>query len=165
MKEITERAWEMFRSRFKDGQEVIVENQYGNFYYGKLKCHNDYITITSPGGISKDIHWDNIEFICHEGFPAKRILGMTVEEANKRADETDKEIIRAAFIRGELSQSDDGVYYGGGCPFIAGPMFPNRIFNKGSKSVYEDDCEVMEFVSFDGAFMHSYDTNHLFILP
>lgn len=159
MDSVTEKAWEVYRSVFTDGEDVVVEDSEGKFYYGILRSFNEYITVTRSSGCWT-IHWDDIEFMAHDGFPVNRLMKMSQGEAHRRAEQDSQQIIRAAF--------EDGLkptysFCGGGCPFVAGPMMPGRIFNVGSLDLY-DGCEVLEFVAADGAVMHSYDTSHLFLL-
>ena len=69
MNQITEKAWEVFRSAFKDGEYVVVETDLGVFYYGKLKSFNDALELTRIDRHSVVIPWDKVEFIAHDGFP------------------------------------------------------------------------------------------------
>lgn len=154
-----QRCWEIFRSTFQNGDEVVVEVESGEFYCGKLVASNEHITLTRPGGWSKQIAWQDIELVAHDGFPVRGLRGMTPEEAALRAQQTDSTVIRAAFDKVRTP-----VIRGGGCPFVAGPMFHGRIFNINSPHQYGNRVETMEFVAPDGAVMHSYDTEHMFLL-
>lgn len=164
MIEITKKAWAVYRSAFKDGEKVVVEDCHGRFYWGKLSTTNEGVTLASPGGKSKMIFWDELEFICHDGFPVNRIMGMTAKEAAKRAARTPLSIIREA-LEGPLTKVRRFRFVGGGCPWIAECRLveTHNRGNIGPKFYYEDDEEVMVFASPDGAIMHSYDTEHLFL--
>lgn len=178
MDKITEKAWEVFRSAFKDGEDVVVECHSGRFHYGSLKIDFDRIVLTTPRGLKRVIPWDDIEFMAHDGFPVSKLMGMTVREAEERAKQSTDEIIHSMLDtkRRAADQQVSDVepstpvwrrrYVGGGCPFIAGPFQLTKVWNKrntGPSFYYRDDCEVLEFQAADGALMHSYDTEHLFI--
>jgi len=166
MDNITEKAWEVFRSVFKDGEDVVVEDSDGKFYWGKLFCNNDGIILTRPRGKSVELFWEDIEFMSHDGFPVSRIMKMSKVEAYLRAKQTPNKIIRSAFDK-KIKVVKKSVYYGGCCPFMMGPIFPSRIFNHGNSGRrfwHSDANEVLEFKSQDGAILHSYDTDHLFVL-
>lgn len=159
MTEITEKAWAVYRSAFKDGEQVIAEDEFGQFHWGKLLTTEDGITLTRPGGISTVLPWDELEFICHDGFPVKRIMGMSQDEAGKRARRTPTSIIREALDR-PLTK-----YVGGGCPWVAECQLveTHNLGNVGPRFYGEDDEEVMVFAGAGGGVMHSYDTEHLFL--
>lgn len=159
MNEITKKAWQVFRSAFKDGEQVVVEDCHGNFEWGKMVATKDSIILTRPGGRSRTLDWKDIEFICHDGFPVQDIMDMTPEEAGRRAKETPTKMIRRLLSVGSA-------WFGGGCPFVAGPCKLITIHNCGNcgPAFYErDDAEVLVFQAKDGAIMHSYDTEHLFL--
>lgn len=83
--EPTKRAWEVFRSVFTDGDTVVVEDSEGRFFKGKLKAHDLYVRLTRSGGNSVDLDWDDIEFMAHDGFPVRKLMGMNRHEAELRA--------------------------------------------------------------------------------
>lgn len=161
----TEKAWEVLRSVFKDGEDVVVEASWGKFFYGKLTAEQDRVVLVRPDGLRRVIDWDDVELMAHDGFPVSRLMRMTPEEAEVRATMPADEIVRE-LLDGEPGSIGRPEYVGGGCPFVAGPMRLARVFNQGNNGPrywYRDDCEVLEFVAADGAVMHSYDTDHLFL--
>lgn len=159
MRTVTENAWAIFRSAFKDGDEVVIETSSGDFFWGRLTVMEEQLLLTRPDGRSRQWDWDLVELICHDGFPVRKLFRMTPEEAAKRANATSNELIHAAFD-GEFDPPR--AYYGGGCPWVAGPMRLVNIHNRGSRR-QDDGAEVMVFQADDGAVMHSYDTDHLFL--
>lgn len=164
--EITKLAWRVFRSAFKDGDAVVVENSWGEFLYGKLKATEDGCEI-SRGGITQELNWDVIELIAHDGFPVKRLMGMTQGEADHRGMATDSEMIIEA-LENKIPENyrATGMTFGGGCPFVVEGARLTGIHNRGNRGeiFYGSDLEeVLVFEAKDGATMHSYDTDHLFL--
>jgi hypothetical protein len=165
MNKITNKAWNVFRSAFKNGDDVIVEDERGNFFYGKLAAYDDFVIITRPHGKSVTIKWDQIEFMAHDGFPVNRLMGMTPQEAATRAEQSNTKII-TDLLDGQLKHHK--VNFGGGCPFIVESVYLINVYNRGNtgpKFCYSDAGEVMTFQAKDGARMHNYDSDHLFPIP
>jgi hypothetical protein len=142
---------------------VIVEDSYGRFHWGTLATSDECLRLTRPGGYSAEIPWRRVELVAHDGFPVRRLMGMTPAEATKRASETPETIIE------ELRNGTfRGGYLCGGCPFVAGPLNPIAVYNRGNAAPQFWDsefCETFVFQAADGAVMHSYDTGHLFVVP
>lgn len=179
MNEITRKAWTVFRSAFKDGDDVIVEDEKGNFFRGKLTAHNECVVLTRAHGNSIFIDWDQIEFMAHDGFPVKELMKMTPEEAEKRARQSNKKIIRDILDRQKLGSivrtvetTKPNVHrsrssFGGGCPFIVESVRCVAVYNRGNtgrRFWYSNAAEVLTFQSDDGAWMHNYDSDHLFMV-
>lgn len=160
MDSIDELLWRVFREKFKDGEEVVVEDFRGQFHYGRLRSFDDHIEITRPR-CAVALKWWEVEFVAHDGFPVRKLRSMTFEEAERRASQTPDQLIRDAFD-GKVALR--GRRLGGGCPFVIGDASPTRIINRGSLAVWDNSVETMEFVAPDGAAMHSYCTSHLFLL-
>jgi len=184
MDEVTAKAWEVFRSAFRDGDDVVVERSDGKFFWGKLTAEATRVVVVQPSGLRRIVRWDEVEFIAHDGFPVGRLMRMTPEEAARRAEQTPREIIEDALLnRGMVAHTEfDGspeygyildehgkalpVSFGGGCPFVAGPCEIVAVHNRGNIGPAfwrEDDGEVVVAEAADGALMHSYDTDHLFL--
>ncbi len=180
-------AWNTFRYHFKDGERVIVEDSDGVFYYGKLKASNAYCHIIRSEQKNVSLWWEDIEFIAHDGFPVRRLARMTAAEAERRAEQEPTEVVVAA-LNGELKQKPPrepkpgvlkrvgdyidslpepaGGLWCGGCPFIAGPAELIEILNRGNRGPRwhgSDLCETLIFRSDDGAILHNYDSDHLFL--
>ena len=84
----------LYRSQFKDGELVVVEDDNGDFHWGKLETGDESIKLKRPGR-AVELFWDEILFIAHDGFPVKRIRGMSEETATILAEQTDTDAIRA----------------------------------------------------------------------
>lgn len=161
----TEQAWRVFRGAFRDGEQVIVEDDTGDFWWGTLLAKEEALVLTRPNGKSVEIEWDDVVLIAHDGFPIKELRGMSAQAAAVLAEKTNAEIIERLC---NPPPKRRGMWLGGGCPFVAGPMVLSAIHNqgnRGSRYWYSDAAEVLEFVSKEGAILHNYDTDHLFILP
>ncbi len=180
MSEIKEKAWEVFRSVFKEGEDVLVEDETGTWYWGKLSWSKDELILTTLHGKSERIIWEKAELICHDGFPVKPIMGMTADYAAMLAALEPREVVIAAWKKtmGPLRAMDLGketrpTYKwnsgGGGCPFVMGPCHLVEIHNEGNTGPIYDEypmteiIENMVFQAPDGAIMHSYDSTHLFM--
>ena len=167
---ISERAWQLYRNYFVDGEKITVEGAHGVRQWGTLKTTNDGITLTRNGGVSVDIAWDSIVFMCHDGFPFKEIIGMTVEEADLRAEQTSTEIIRdklqGLIADSKVRKTPQRRIIGGGCPFVYGPFEVINLVNPGNNGKQfwgEDNEETLILRSNDGAVAHSFDMSHLFL--
>jgi hypothetical protein len=173
MNPITQKAWDVFRASFQDGESVVAEDDVGRFFYGKLQAEEEGITLVRPSK-STFLEWDEIEFIAHDGFPVQPIMGMSAEEAELRASMEPTDIVRAMLEQSidrprERKVKTKAVHFGGGCPWFAGPVRLLAIHNRRNSGPkfwcwpYDSLGEVMVFGSGDGAVMHSYDSEHLFL--
>lgn len=160
----TDLMWSLYRESFKERDLVVVEDDWGHFYWGTVTTSDEGITLTRPGKRQKFLFWDEILFMAHDGFPVKAIRGLSDEEASKLAIKTPTEA-----IRGLLDPKDDPTRYismGGGCPFWFGPFsvahFLNR-GNTGSQHWGEDTEELVILSSRDGAKCHVSDLSHHFL--
>lgn len=186
MDEITKLAWAIFRSAFKDGDDVVVETSNGKFHWGTLTAENARVVLVRPSGLRHVLRWEDVEFMAHDGFPVSKIMGMSPEEAERRATQTSREVIEDALLnRGMKAHTEfDGYceegyvwdeekdrparvrYIGGGCPFVAGPCELIEVHfrgNVGPDFWEEDNPETLVFRAGDGAKMMSFDTDHLFL--
>jgi hypothetical protein len=68
-------AWELFRAMFKDGDEVIVVDDDDQFHWGKLQATEDHCVLKRSGLRNKEIFWEDVQFISHDGFPCSKLLG------------------------------------------------------------------------------------------
>jgi hypothetical protein len=100
--------------------------------------------------------------MAHDGFPVKDLMKMTPEEATDRATQSNEGVLESIF------QRRTRVSFCGGCPFIVEPVRLIEVHNRGNvgrRFWYSDAVEVLTFQSADGAWMHNYDSDHLFVLP
>lgn len=59
-------AWTTLFDLFKSGEEVFVIDEDDEFYYGKFKQDTDCCKVGS-----KELDWEKIVFISHDGFPVR----------------------------------------------------------------------------------------------
>lgn len=65
-------SWTLFKTAYKINDEVIVIDDDDNFRWGKLTAYDDKgITLERNG--TENLSWDKIIFICHDGFPVKKL--------------------------------------------------------------------------------------------
>lgn len=169
-------AWHVFRSEFKDGEHVVLEDYDGNFQYGKLAhATDDGILLVRPNGRSLFVHWEDIVFMAHDGFPVAEIMGMSYHEAVERAGQTPTKVIREK-LKSLVSPRKPPppkeprhpypLSFGGGCPFVFGPCYVEDLLhpgNNGPRFWGEDTEETLVLRAVDGAVCHSYDMSHLFL--
>lgn len=160
MNEPTQKAWELYRSAFKDGEHVVVGDCWDTFFWGKLTSTNDGIVLTRPDGQTNNLLWGEVSFMAHDGFPVKRVMGMSATEAARISEGTSTEQIRQCMMEWEkLKESSHYVFRGD--PFVIGPFSVEAIHNRGNSGSEfwdESDEEVLVLHSRGGAVMHSYDT-------
>ena len=68
-------AWDLYRAMFKDGDEVIVIDDFDDITWGRIYAHEDCAELKNPNKKNEKICWDDIRFIAHDGFPAKILSG------------------------------------------------------------------------------------------
>ena len=73
-------SMKMFRSMFKNGDQIVVITDQDEFFWGKMKIDldggvNPGLRLTLLSGIEKWLWWQNIRFMAHTGFPVKQLLG------------------------------------------------------------------------------------------
>lgn len=176
MSDITKTSWRIYCSAFKDGEHVVLEDDDGMFWWGVLTTDKYGIRLTRPDGKDHYTYWEDVTFMAHDGFPVRKIMQMSQEEAEKRAGDLDTDIIRAAlnnevfdrdWDRGTRPRPASPRYiFGGGCPFVFGPCSIEAIHNLGNNGPRfwgEDNEEVLVLRTDDGAICHSYDMSHLFM--
>lgn len=186
MSELNKIADSIYRSAFKDGETVVVEDDQGEFIWGKLRTNKHGITLTRPDGQSRRMEWHEIVFMAHDGFPVKEIAGMTYEDAvefcwklptevfretldamaKKHEDDLKKRDKVISALKGEEEEESPRITFGGGCPFVFEDVYVKALHNKGNNGPEywgEDDEETLVLESPSGAIMHSFDMSHLFL--
>jgi len=97
---VTHKAWELWLNHFSDGDEVVMEADNGQFYFGKIYTKEWGIQLVRiEGKPSKDFRWHEIVFIAQGGFPVKEIMGMSYDEAVSLCDRVPTEIMREKIIQ------------------------------------------------------------------
>ena len=89
--------WDLFHSQFKDGEDVVIILDDDTARQGKLTAIKQGALIQPPGAkVSTLYYWDRIQFISHDGFPVRKLLGV---------DTTNTELaIREALLDGPLKK-------------------------------------------------------------
>jgi len=183
-------AMAIYRSAFKDGEQVVVEDDQGKFIWGTLSTRNDGITITRINGKpDRQLQWKEITFMAHDGFPASKIVGMSdaamlkfcwdlptsafrnaldalAKEHKERQKPPDEEKKPSETKPVKKAEPYRRVRFGCGCPFIFEDVVVKDLFFKGNNGpAYwgEWDEETLVLESKDGAILHSFDMSHLFL--
>jgi len=96
---ITAKAWELWYSMFKNGDDVVLEDDQGEFHFGRVFTYDWGIKLFRPSGIPVvEFKWKQITFIAQGGFPVQEIMGMKEEEAYNLCDKLPTEVIRAKIV-------------------------------------------------------------------
>jgi len=157
--------WSLYRESFKEGDLVIVEDDSGDFHWGKLKTTDEGIILKRVGRRQKFLYWDEILFMAHDGFPVREIRDLSDEEATKLARRTPTNAIRH-LLDDPFPKSERGLFMGGGCPFWFGPFSVKHFLNRGNVGPEhwgEDTEELVILGSKDGARCHVSDLSHHFL--
>jgi len=98
--------WDLFHSQFQDGEDVVIILDDDTARQGKLTAIEQGALIRPPGTkVSTLYDWDRIQFISHDGFPARKLLGADGSESIAKLDTTDTETaIREALLDGSLKE-------------------------------------------------------------
>ena len=143
---------------------MVVGDCWDSFFWGSLKSTNDGVVLTRPDGRSDELRWGEVAFMAHDGFPVRRVMGMSETEAARIAEGTSTEQIRQCMMDWQRVK-EPSHYVFRGDPFVYGPFSVEAIHNRGNSGPEfwdEYDEEVLVLHSRDGAVMHSYDTDDLF---
>jgi len=68
-------AWKLFKKLYKQNDYVLVIDEFDKRFFGKMKYDDEGLHLTKIDGIRKYLYWDQIRFMCHDGFPVKKLLG------------------------------------------------------------------------------------------
>jgi len=188
---ITGKAWQLWHSMFKDGDEVVLEDDNGEFHFGRIFTKEDGIELARPEGTPLvNFKWCQIVFIAQDGFPVKEIMGMSYEDAVNLCDSLPTELIRKKLIQlvaesNKKTTKNAGkeiivnpqtsyaaapdrrrrIVCGGGCPFVFDDVYVDELLypgNNGPRFWGEDNEETLILRAQNGARMLSYDLAHLF---
>ena len=158
-------AWDLYRNAFTDGEHVVVVDDFDDFYWGRLKSTDGGVCLTRPDGQSDELRWGDIAFMAHDGFPVKRIMGMSETEAARIAEATPTEKIRQCMKDWSAIKDPAPRYIFSGDPFVHGPFQVVGIHNAGNSGpAFWDNPEeeVLVLRARDGAVLHSYDMDSMF---
>lgn len=78
-------SWQLFHEMFKDGEDIVVVDEYDHFYWGKIRLHKTnpdlgfYLKRTN--GKEKCFRWLDIRFMAQDGFPIRKLKGADGSES------------------------------------------------------------------------------------
>ena len=153
-------AWQLFNRNFKLGDAVIVIDDYDKMAWGSLHTISDagFRLVKSYGRFSrhKFFSWDEIRFMCHDGFPVKQLFGADGSET------IESEPNMAAVLRTGLRQTYRQIVFGD--PFLIESVAAetHNTGNDGPEHWWEDSEESLELVAPDGARAQLWDLNTVF---
>lgn len=198
---LSDYAWGVFREAFRDGEFVVIEDDDGRFWYGKLTAYQQGIRLERHLLPTKNFDWKQVVFIAHDGFPVQPIEKMAHEECEELCNRTPTDVLRDSIQRcvevgeklrqprrvskpkskpeepvprptptprrGRPNMSSAHMHIGGGCPFQFGPCEVEALYFPGRNGPdywgVRDDEETLVLRGGDGAVMHSFDLDHLFL--
>ena len=82
-------AWDLYWSMFKDGDEVVVVTEDDEFFWGKAYAEANNLRLKRPGSRDKLLDWDEVRFMAHDGFPAKKLITLSRNPAIEALDTRD----------------------------------------------------------------------------
>lgn len=93
MKTRQESTWDLFDAAFKIGDDVVLIDDNDNVIVGKLtEVRDDCCFIGDQWA-----YWNDIRFICHDGFPVKKLRGADGSKLIEKLDTTEtRAVIRKA---------------------------------------------------------------------
>ncbi len=96
-------AWTIFDECFKNGDEVVVILDNDTIYWGTLILHQGdaknkiFDLFNRVSGKETNLHWENVLFISHDGFPVKKLTGADGSQLIEQIDTTNTQtLIRKA---------------------------------------------------------------------
>lgn len=104
--------WDLFHSQFKDGEDVVIILDDDTARQGKLTAIEQGALIQpSSAKVPTLYNWDRIQFISHDGFPVRKLMGADGSEAIAKLDTTNTETaIREALLDGPLKKKVRAVF-------------------------------------------------------
>jgi len=79
MTDYTKDAWDLFHEMFKEGEDVIIIDEYDKIFWGKIsldKEHPDYsFDLLRINKGKKSFFWHRIRYMGQDGFPLKKLKG------------------------------------------------------------------------------------------
>lgn len=101
-------AWSLYHAMFKNGEEVVLVLENDEFTWGKIvKTTADYLTLKSLTDKEEKIHWDDVRFMAHDGFPVRQIFGADGSHLIEQVDTKDiQKAIRQIFSAKPYSHCD-----------------------------------------------------------
>lgn len=92
-------AWSLYHTMFKNGDEVVLVLEDDEFTWGKIvRAEKEKIVLKSLTDKEEKIHWDDVRFMAHDGFPVKQLFGADGSHLIEQLDTTNtQKAIRQAF--------------------------------------------------------------------
>ena len=123
-------AWKIYWDMFRDGDQVIIVDEDDKVHWGKITAHEYTCVLKRLDGSEDEFHWDEIRFICKDGFPVRKLLGA---DGNKNilkmnTDDTQK-IVRTALDQEYHTEKKKKVVFGD--PFMIENV-QAKIYNAGT---------------------------------
>ena len=82
-------AWDIWRTQFTDGEELIVLDEDEHVWRGRHEATGDHLVI-HPGTVHEvRIKWVNVAFVAHDGFPARKLMGADGSRTAEMIETTD----------------------------------------------------------------------------
>lgn len=99
-------AWDLFNRCFKTNEKVFVIDDKDNIYWGRLGLQDsDTFTLTRSGGICVELHWWDMRWMSHDGFPVRKLYGADGSQSIESEDSV-MDIIRQAHGQGGIYRND-----------------------------------------------------------
>ena len=149
-------AWQLFDRTFKEGDDVIVVMENEWWAWGKLEYVTHIGADLRQGIHVRSVYWSEIRFICHDGFPLKKLKGAdgsaSIEKTMHQRGLVKKIMEKKRGFK-ELVFDD---------PFYIEGIFRATLYNEGNEDpayFFTDNEEVLELVAPDGATAHLWTLN------
>jgi hypothetical protein len=103
-------AWELFKKDFKNGDQVIIVTEDERFDWGTLHYNDEKGDVTLSSGLRpvRTYHWNQIVFMCQDGFPVRKVFGPSPERERKYEDVPG--LLRAALAEENLEALERKAY-------------------------------------------------------
>ncbi len=147
-------AWDLWRSQFTDGDEIIVLDERERMWRGPHLATEDHL-IVNPGEVREvRLCWIDVVFVAHDGFPARKLMGADGSQTAERIDTTDtREALRQFFHLANLPPEPRPVQFAFSDPWWVEGAEGVLHFagNDGPDHWVEDEEEVLVLQASDGA--------------
>ncbi len=148
-------AWELFDRTFNEGDAVIVITEEDAWAWGELRDIGDQGALLKQGNKYRSIDWADMRFMCHDGFPIRKLKGADGSPSIEKMP-SQRDLIRTVLKKygfTELVFSD---------PFYIEGIVRSILYNEGHdgpEHFHTSYEEVLELVAPDGATAHLWTLN------
>lgn len=150
-------AWELFDRTFSTGDDVIVITEEDEWAWGKLRDIDDHGALLQRRNRYYKIYWSDIRFMCHDGFPIKKLKGADGSALIEKMP-SQRGII-ATVLQSKKYRLTEIVFSD---PFHIQGISRSVLYNKGNTDpnyFFTDNEEVLELIAPDGAIAHLWSLN------